>query len=60
MNGRVTVPSLVARQTKGSGTHSKVTEEGIPNDHPFFTILEADEAARSSEQGRNRAPLRLL
>jgi hypothetical protein len=27
------------------------TGEGIPNDHPFFTILEADEADRRREFG---------
>ncbi len=41
---------LVARPANGPA-RSGVADDGIPNDHPFFTILEADEAARRRDFG---------
>ncbi len=42
---------LLARQSHGSAARPRMAEEGIPNDHAFFTILEADEAARRRDFG---------
>ncbi len=42
---------LVAQPTNGPGARSSAAAEGIPNDHPFFTILEEDEAARRRDFG---------